>query len=112
MPTHTVDEPPGLQANCEAGAGSSRSNRASEAVERLAFSKRLVNEVFKNTWTFTGGIAAPGAVGMPPTQFKTKSPTNSVMPSDRAGVDTPPLAKHWNGVVGCALAVTDKPSRR
>src|SRR5436190_2496 len=70
------------------GAGSSSSNRASEyaGVEvLLAASRRLVREVFKNTWMFTAGIVAPGAVGTPPMQFKTKSPTSSVSPSDRAG---------------------------
>jgi hypothetical protein len=80
--------------------------------EVLVVSKRLVSEVFKNTWMFTGGIVPPGAVGIPPMQFNTKSPTSSVSPSDRAGVETPPLAKHWNGVLGCALAVTAEPSRK
>src|SRR5438093_1223845 len=102
-----------LQGNCLPGAASSSINRVSDHCipELDVVSKRLVSEVFKNTWIFTCGMGCPNAVGIPPVQFRTKSPTSAVRSSDRAGVDTPPLRKHWNGVF-CALAVPDEPSRK
>jgi len=66
----------------------------SSASDHVSANNLLVNEVFRKIWISTGGTREPNGVGTPPLQIATRSPTGSDIPSDLAGVETPPLAKH------------------
>src|SRR5689334_16335625 len=103
-----------LQPNCDAGSGSSSATTASEragSVVLLLIRRLVILIVPSVTEILTDGTASPAAVGVPPVQVMTKSPINAVISSPGTWLGTPPLAIHVNGSV-CALAVTDKPSRR
>jgi len=68
------------------GKGSSMSNRASESPAALRI--LLVIFVFRKTWMFDLGMAAPSGVGTPPVQLRIMSPTSSVTPSTLVMVGT------------------------
>src|SRR5467141_2520352 len=51
---------------------------------------------------FDSGTGPPATVGFPPVKFRIKSPTSSVMPSERTSGGTPAFALHTNAGLGVA----------
>src|SRR5579864_7280546 len=72
------------------------------ASERPPAYSLLVTAVFRKIVTLDCGIGCPPGVNVPPVQFKSKSPTNSAIPSARTIGGTPAFAVHVNAGLFCA----------
>src|SRR5882724_2312585 len=98
-PVPATAQPLKLPHNCWTGfagnPGSSIINRASEPPALLRI--RLVILVPRNTVMLACGIVWPIGVGVPPAQFRTISPINSVKPSARRYPGTELIVRQLKG---------------
>src|SRR6267378_4597630 len=92
-----------------AGCGSSIISVASDRLPEPTM--RLVTFVFKKICTFDSGTGPPAVVGFPPVQFRIKSPTSSVMPSERTRGGTPAFALHTNAGTAALAGALPRLSR-
>src|SRR5262245_35763247 len=83
----------GAQMFCAPGEGSSTSNKAS--VNGSASNLEVIG-VLRVTWKLNRGTGTPTAVGVPPVQVRTMSPTKSVTPSALSCGGTAALTVHAN----------------